>query len=64
MLVNPGIQVKAIEGDAFLADGNDRQRWAYVAIEHSPPDAAVGRGVAIADQARLQGGGHGGSEVG
>ena len=58
MLFDPRVQVKAVEGDPLLTDGNDHQPWANVAVEHSASDTAVGRGIAIADQARLQCDGH------
>ena len=58
MLFDPRVQVKAVECDPLLTDGNDHQPWANVAVEHSASDAAVGRGIAIADQARLQCDGH------
>jgi len=61
MLFDPSVQVKAVEGDPFFADGNDDQPRANVAVEHSASDTAVGGGIAIADQARLQHGGHGAS---
>ena len=61
MLFDPRVQVKAVEGDPLLADGNDDQPRANVAVEHSASDTAVGRGIAIADQARLQHDGHGAS---
>ena len=58
MLFDPRVQVKAVECDPHLADANDDQPRANVAVEHSTPDTAVGRGIAIADQARLQCDGH------
>jgi hypothetical protein len=61
MLFDPSVQVKAVEGDPYLADGNDDQPRANVAVEYSASDTAVGGGIAIADQARLQHGGHGAS---
>ena len=58
MLFDPRVQVNAVECDSLFADGNGDQPRANVAIEHSASDAAVGRGIAIADQARLQCDGH------
>jgi len=63
MLFDPRVQVKAIEGDSFFADGNDDHPRANVAVEHSASDTAVGRSIAIADQARLQCDGHGKSTI-
>ena len=63
MLFDPRVQVKAVECDPHLADANDDQTRANVAVEHSASDTAVGRGIAIADQARLQHGGHGASTI-
>jgi hypothetical protein len=63
MLFDPRVQVKAVECDPLFADGNDDQPRAYVAVEHSASDTAVGRGFAIADQARLQCNGHGKSTI-
>jgi hypothetical protein len=63
MLFDPRIQVKAVEGDSLLANGNDDQPRANVAVEHSASDAAVGRGVAIADQPRLRRDRHGASMI-
>jgi hypothetical protein len=59
MLFDPRVQVKAVESDPLFADGNHDQPRTDVAVEHSASDTAVGRGIAIADQARLQRGGHG-----
>jgi len=64
MLFDPRVQVKAVECDPLLADGNDDQPRANAAVEHAASDTAVGRGIAIADQARLQHGGHGASTSG
>ena len=44
MLFDPRVQVKAVEGDPFFADGNDDQPRANVAVEHAASDTAVGRG--------------------
>ena len=63
MLFDPRIQVKAVEGDPLLANGNNDHARAKVAVEHSASDAAIGRGIAIADQPRLQRDGHGESRV-
>jgi hypothetical protein len=63
MLFDPRVQVKAVEGDPFLANGNDDQPRANVAVKHSASDTAVRRGIAIADQSRLQRGGHGASAI-
>jgi hypothetical protein len=63
MLFDPRVQVKAVEGDPLLANGNNDHPRANVAVEHSASNAAVGRGVAIADQPRLQHGGHGASSI-
>ena len=58
MLFDPRVQVKSVEGNPHLADANDDQPRANVAIEDATSDTAVGRGIAIADQARLQCDGH------
>ena len=58
MLFDPRVQVKAVKRDPIFADGNDDHPGANVAIEYSASDTAVGRGIAIADQARLQCDGH------
>jgi hypothetical protein len=63
MLFDPRVQVKAVECDPLLTDGNDHQPWANVAVEHSASDTAVGRGIAIADQPRLQRDRHGASTI-
>ena len=63
MLFDPRVQVKAVECDPLFAYRNDDQTWTNVAVEHSASDAAVGRGIPIADQARLQHGGHGESSM-
>jgi hypothetical protein len=63
MLFDPRVQVKAVECDPLFADRNDDHPRADVAVEHSASDTAVGRGIAIADQARLQHDGHGGSTI-
>jgi hypothetical protein len=63
MLFDPRVQVKAIECNPLFADGDDNQPRANVAVKHSASDTAVGRGIAIADQARLQRGGHGASTI-
>ena len=63
MLFDPRVQVKAVEGDPFFADGNEDQPRANVAVEHSASDTAVGRGIAIADQPRLQRDRHGASTI-
>lgn len=63
MLVDPRVQVKAIEGDPLLPDWNDDQPRANVAVEHPASDTAVGWGVAIADQPRLQRDGHSESRI-
>jgi hypothetical protein len=63
MLFDPRVQVKAVECDPLFAYRNDDQTWTNVAVEHSASDTAVGRGIPIADQARLQHGGHGGSSI-
>ena len=59
MLFDPRVQVKAVECDSLFADGNDDHARANIAVEHPPADTAVGRGIAIADQPRLQRDGHG-----
>jgi hypothetical protein len=63
MLFDPRVQVKTVECHPHFADGNDDQPRANVAIEHWASDTAVGRGIAIANQARLQRGGHGASTI-
>jgi len=63
MLFDPRVQVKAVEGDSLLANGNDDHPRANVAVEHSASDTAVGRGIAIADQPRLHHDGHGESPI-
>ncbi|MCC6195877.1 MAG: hypothetical protein IT518_15560 [Burkholderiales bacterium] len=63
MLFDPRVQVKAIEGEPLLPDWNDDQPRANVAVEHPASDPAVGWGVAIADQPRLQRDGHSESRI-
>lgn len=63
MLFDPRVQVKAVECDSLFADGNDDDPGTDVAVEHAASDAAVGRGIAIADQTRLQHDGHGASTI-
>ena len=63
MLFDPRVQVKAVERDPLLANRNDDQPRANVAVEHAASDTAVGRGIAIADQARLRRDGHGESRI-
>ena len=63
MLFDPRVQVKSVECNPHLADANDDQPRANVAVEHSTPDTAVGRGIAIADHTRLYYDGHGASTV-
>jgi len=63
MLFDPRVQVKAVECDPYLADTNDDQPRANVAVEHSTPDTTVRRGIAIADHTRLYYDGHGTSTV-
>jgi len=53
MLFDPRVQVKPVECNPRLADANDDQPRANVAVEDSTSDTAVGRGIAIADHARL-----------
>jgi hypothetical protein len=48
---------------SHLADVNDDQPRADVAVEHSTPDTAVGRGIAIADHTWFYYEGHGVSTV-
>ena len=59
MLFDPRVQVKAVEGDPLLANGNDDHPGPNVAVEHATSGTAVGRSIAIADQPRLQRDGHG-----
>ena len=59
MPFDPRVQVKPVECDPHLADANDDQPRANVAVEHSTPDTAVGRSIAIADHTRSYYDGHG-----
>jgi hypothetical protein len=63
MLVNPRVQVKTIEGNTFFPYGNGDEPWTNIAIEHPPPDTAIGGCIAIADQAWLRRDGHGASTI-
>jgi len=63
MLFDPRVQVKPVECNPHLADANDDQPRANVAVEHSTSDTAVGRGIAIADHTWLYYEGHGASTV-
>jgi hypothetical protein len=63
MLFDPRVQVKAVECDAFLADRNDDQPRANIAVKHAAPDSAIAWGIAIADQPRLQRDRHGASTI-
>jgi len=51
MVVGPGVEVKAIEGDAAIADRDFGEERADLGIEPVAVHAEVGRGVAVADQA-------------
>jgi hypothetical protein len=63
MLFDPRFQVKPVECNPCLADANDDQPRANVAVEDSTSDTAVGRGIAIADHTRLYDDRHGASTV-
>jgi hypothetical protein len=51
IVVRPGIEVKAIEGNSLGADGDRRQARAHVAIEPILVHAEIPRGVAESDEA-------------
>ena len=59
MLFDPRVQVKPVECDPHLADANDDQPRANVAVEDSTSDTAVGQSITIAGQPRLKRDGHG-----
>ena len=59
MLVGPGVEVKAVEGDALCADWNDGDAWTHFAVEAVLVHAEKGWGGAEADEAWGDGVGHG-----
>jgi hypothetical protein len=44
MLVGPGVEVKAVEGDAVRADWNDRDARPHLAVEAFLVHAEIGWG--------------------
>ena len=52
ILIRPGIEVKAVKGDALGADRDGRHEWANLAIEAVFVHAEVGRGIAQPDESR------------
>jgi len=54
IFIGPGIEVKAVKGDALGADRNGRHEGADFAVETVFVHAEVGRGVAEADETRHQ----------
>ena len=55
ILLDPGVQFKAIEGDALGADGDFRELWSYLRVEPVAVHAEVKRRVTKADEARKEG---------
>jgi len=51
MVVGPGVEVKAIEGDAAITDRDFGEERPHLGIEPVAVHAEVGRRVAVADQA-------------
>jgi hypothetical protein len=52
-VVHPGIHFKAVEGDTLPADSEFGQAGAYLPVKAVAVHAQVSRGIAEADQARL-----------
>jgi hypothetical protein len=52
IVVGPGIEVKAVEGDALDADRDHGKQRADLAIEAILVHSEIGRGVAQADKTR------------
>src|SRR5690242_18163545 len=55
ILLDPGVQFKAIEGDALGADGDFRELRPYLGVEPVAVHAEIERRVAKADEAWEQG---------
>jgi len=51
IVLHPGIQFKAVEGDSLAADGDLGEAWADLGVEAVSVHAEVGRGIPEADQA-------------
>jgi hypothetical protein len=54
IVVGPGIEVKAVEGDTLRADGDHGEERTHVAIEAIFVHAEIGRRVAQSDEARQE----------
>ena len=52
IVVGPGVEVKAVKGDALRPDGDHGQQWADLAIEAILVHSEIRRGVAQADKTR------------
>jgi len=52
ILVHPGVQVKAVEGDTLLADGNSGEMRSDFGVETVAVHAEVERDVAEPDESR------------
>jgi len=50
MLLNPRVQVKAVERDSVTPNRNGRQARAYLSFKDGTPHAAIGGRVTCADQ--------------
>jgi hypothetical protein len=55
MVVGPGVEVKAIEGDAAIADRDFSKKGAHLSIEAVAVHAQVRRCVAVPDEAGKDG---------
>jgi hypothetical protein len=54
MVIGPGVEVKAIEGDALLADRDFSEKWAHFGVEAVSVHAEIERRVPEPDQPRLK----------
>jgi hypothetical protein len=52
MLLNPGVEVKAVEGDAVASHRDHGEVGAYLALEDGAPHRAIGGRVTSANQSR------------
>ena len=55
IVVRPGVQIKPVECDALLADGDLGDVWPDLAVEAVAVHAEVSRGIAQTKEARKQG---------
>lgn len=57
MVIGPSVQVKPVEGDALIADGNLGEKGAHLGVEAIPIHAQVERCVPEANESGQQSGG-------